>query len=197
MTEHHPQQQSPPGWRPSRQPRKKHSARNVFIVLGILAVVAGCGGKADRTAATTTATVTATPTPTPTPDMTVRQVASKVASLRATNQKLVKDFEDFCDISKWSDSLVEAQETACSYVIQRAPLEGQFAVKTLTLANPPAEVAELLVATRTSASALGKVSRKQCEKSPRSDGCITVERFLASQAAENLQLAFAGWEPYL
>jgi hypothetical protein len=193
MTEHYPQQQSPPGWRPSRQPRKKHNVRNVFIVLGILAVLTGCGGKTDRTAATTTATVTATPTPT----MTVRQVASKVASLRATNQKLVKDFEDFCDISKWSDSLVEAQETACSYVVQRAPLEGQFAVKTLTIANPPAEVAALLVATRASASALGKVSGKQCEKSPRSEGCITVERFLASQAAEKLQLVFAGWEPYL
>lgn len=197
MTEHYPQQQSPPGWRSSPPRRKKHSFRNLTIVLGILAVLAGCGGTAERTAGTTTATVTATPTPTPTPGMTVRQVASTVASLRAKNQKLVKDFEDFCDISKWSDSLVEAQKTACSYVVQRAPLEGQFAVKTLTLANPPAEVAPLLVATRTSASELGKVSGKQCGKSPQSDGCIVVETFLASQAAENFQLAFAGWEPYL
>jgi hypothetical protein len=198
MTKQYPEQQSPPGWRPSPPPWEKQSVLNLFIVvLGVLAVLAGCGGKADRTAATTTTTVTATPTPTPTPGMTVRQVASTVASLRAKNQKLVKDFEDFCDISKWSDALVEAQETACSYVVQRAPLEGQFAVKTLTIANPPAEVAALLVATRTSASALGKVSGKQCEKSAQSDGCITVERFLASQAAENFQLAFSGWEPYI
>jgi hypothetical protein len=183
--------------RPPLPPKKTHIVRNFAIVLGILTVLAGCGGKADQTAATTTATVTAAPTPTPTPGMTVRQVASKVAGLRATNQKLVKDFEQFCDVSKWSDSLVDAQATACSYVVQRAPFEGQFAVKTLTIADPPAEVAALLVATRTSASALGKVSSKQCQKSPTSDGCIMVETFLAGQAAENFQLAFAGWEPYL
>lgn len=193
VAEHYPQQ------RPPLPPREMHIARNVFLALGILAVVAGCGGKADQKAATTTATVTATPvlTPTPTPAMSVQQVASTVAGLRAKNQKLVKDFDEFCDLAKWSDSLVDAQATACSYVVQRAPLEGQFAVKTLTIADPPAEVAALLVATRTSASTLGKISSKQCEKSPKSDGCISVERFLASQAAENFQLAFAGWEPYL
>jgi hypothetical protein len=167
----------------------------VFIVLGILAVLAGCGGKADQTAGTTTAAVAVTPTPTP--GMSVQQVASTVAGLRAKNQKLVKDFERFCDMTKWSDSLVDAQAQACSYVVVRAPLEGQFAVKTLTIAHPPAEVAALLVATRNSASALGKVSSKQCEKSPKSDGCTMVETTLASQAAENFQLALAGWEPYL
>jgi hypothetical protein len=200
MTEQYLQQKSLQGSLRGRRPmptlKQKHIVRNVFIVLGILAVLAGCGGKADQAAATTTATVTASPTPTPTPGLTVRQVASKVASLRATNQKLVKDFDDFCDISKWTDALVDAQATTCSLVVQRAPFEAQFAVKTLTIAHPPAEVAALLVATRTSASVLGKVSTKECTKAPLSDGC-TVERFLATQAAENFQLAFAGWEPYI
>jgi hypothetical protein len=170
-----------------------HTVGNVVIVLGILSVLAGCGGKADQTAATTTVTVT----PTPTPGMSVQQVASAVAGLRAKNQKLLKDFEQLCDLTKWSDSLVDAQALACSYVVQRAPLEGQFAVKTLTIANPPAEIAALLVATRNSASVLGKVSYRQCEKSPKSDGCTMLESSKANGAAENFQLALAGWEPYL
>jgi hypothetical protein len=194
MTEHYPLHQSRPGWQPPPPP-KTHTVRNVFVVLGVLAVIAGCGGKVDQKAATTTATVTSTPSPTP--GMSVQQVASKVAGLRAKNQKLVNDLEKFCDLTKWSDSLVDAQALACGYVVQRAPLEGQVAVKTLTIADPPAEVATLLVATRTSASVLAKVSSKQCEKSAKSDGCIMVETLKASQAAENFQLAFADWEPYL
>lgn len=162
--------------------------------LSVLAL-AGCGGKAEPTA--NAATPTPTIAPTPTPGMSVQQVASKVAGLRAKNQRLVKDLEQRCDMTKWSDSLVEAQALACSYVVQRAPLEGQFAVKTLTIANPPAEVAELLGATRKSASALGKVSTKQCEKSPTSVNCSMVETLKVTEAAENFQLVFAGWEPYL
>lgn len=190
MTEPCPRHKSRPLSAPTA-----HTIRNVFVVLSILAVLAGCGGTADEKAAATTATIT--PTPSPIPGMSVQQVASKVAGLRAKNQKLVKDLEELCDLTKWSDSLVDAQALACSLVVQRAPLEGQIAVKTLTIANPPAEVAALLVATRTSASGLGKISSKQCEKSAKSDGCIMVERFKASQAAEDFQLAFADWEPYL
>jgi hypothetical protein len=167
----------------------------MFIVLSIVAALAGCGGKADQSTGTTTVTVM--PTPTPTPAVSVQQVASRVASLRAKNEKLLKDFEQLCDLTTWSDSLVDAQALACSYVVQRAPLEGQFAVKTLAIANPPADIAGLLVATRNSAAVLGKVSYRQCEKSPKSDGCTMVETSKARQAAENFQLALAGWEPYI
>lgn len=202
MTEHQTHQPSPqgspPGWGPPPPP-KKHRVRAVLVVGGILAALAGCGSKADQTTAATTTTTaeTLTATPTPTPEMSVQQVASAVASLRAKNQKLVQDFEQFCDVTKWSDSLVDAQALTCSLVVQRAPLEGQFAAKTLTIANPPAELAALLVATRNSASSLGKISSKQCEKSPKSDGCTVVETFKATEAAANFQLALAGWEPYL
>ncbi|MFI5731523.1 hypothetical protein ACIA49_15475 [Kribbella sp. NPDC051587] len=192
MSEHDSRDES----RPRRQEppiRKTHPVRSTFVVLCALALLVGCGGKADQNAATTTVTST----PSPTPSMSVRQAASKVAGLRAKNQKLVKDFEDLCDLTKWSDSLVDAQALACSLVVQRAPLEGQIAAKALTMAHPPAEVAELLVATRASASALGKVSSEECEKSAKSDGCLIVERFKASEAADAFQLAFADWEPYL
>lgn len=176
-------------------PSKARALRSMFAVLALLGVLAGCGESVDRKAATAPATVTFTPSPTP--GMSVQQVASKVAGLRAKNQKLVKDFEQFCDLTKWSDSLVDAQALTCSLVVQRAPLEGQIAAKTLTMADPPAEVASLLVATRASATSLGKISSKQCEKSAKSDGCIMVEKFKASQAAESFELAFADWEPYL
>jgi PBP1b-binding outer membrane lipoprotein LpoB len=116
-------------------------------LLGALAV-SGCGGNDQPTASTTTPTPTVTPAPTPTPGMSVQQVASKVAVLRATNQRLVNDLEQKCDVSKWTDSLIEAEALACSLVVQRAPLEGQIAVKTLTIANPPSEVAALLDETR-------------------------------------------------
>lgn len=36
-------QQPPPGWQPPAPPKKKHTVRNVFIVLGILTVL-GIGG---------------------------------------------------------------------------------------------------------------------------------------------------------
>jgi outer membrane murein-binding lipoprotein Lpp len=159
-----------------------------------VALLAGCASADNPTVATTAAQSV---TPTPAPGLTVRQVASKVAGLRAKNQKLVKDLEQRCDMTKWSDSLVEAQALACSYVVQRAPLEGQFAVKTLTIANPPAEVTALLDATRKSASALGIVSSKQCEKLPTSDDCTMVETLKVNEAVENFQLAIAGWDPYL
>jgi hypothetical protein len=206
MTEQYPHHKSPrvsPGASQSPlRPNKNRSIRNAFVLAGVLALVlAGCGGNADQTTgtttATTTATATATVTPTPTPGMSVQQVASTVAGLRAKNQKLIKDFERYCDMTKWSDSLVDAQALTCSLIVQRAPLEGQFAAKALRIANPPAEVTELLVATRNSATALGKVSSKQCEKSPKSDGCTLVETLKASEAAESFQLALAGWEPYL
>jgi hypothetical protein len=69
-------------------------------------------------------------------------------------------------------------------------------VKTLTIANPPAEVSALIVATRASASALGKVSSKQCEKAPESADCM-VEAFKAREAADGFDLALAEWAPYL
>src|SRR5689334_10488493 len=189
MTEHqHPYRRPGNGWLPL-PPSTMHARRAIFIVVAVLAVLAGCGEKVDQKAATTTATVSVAPTPTP--GMSVQQVASKVAGLRAKNEKLVKDFEQFCDLTKWSDSLVDAQALTCSLVVQRAPLEGQVAVKTLRIANPPAEVAALLAATRASATALGKVSFKQCEKSAKSDGCLMIEKFKASQAAEDFGLALA------
>ncbi|GAA0621982.1 hypothetical protein HPO96_28650 [Kribbella sandramycini] len=182
-------------WRLSSQLKKRNTIPAVGVVLSILVVLGGCGGPSERGSATPTVTVTATISPTP--GMSVQQVASKVAGLRAKNQKLVEDFEQMCDLTKWDDSLVEAQAVACSLVVQRAPLEGQVAAKTLTIADPPAELSELLATTRASASSLGKVSSKRCESAPNSDDCIMVERFKASQAAESFHLAFAVWEPYL
>jgi hypothetical protein len=164
-------------------------------------VITGCaGGREDGPpgAAPPSATTAVTPTPTPTPGMTVQQVASKVAGLRATNQKLLQDLAPcaLATAGAHDDPLLQADALICSLVVGRVPYEGQFAVKTLTIANPPAEVAALLVATRKSASALGKVSSKECGKNPESFNC-SVEAFKASEAADNFQLALAGWEPYL
>ena len=51
MSEQYPQQQNPqynpqqppPGWQPPAPPKRRHTVRNVFIVLGVLAVL-GIGG---------------------------------------------------------------------------------------------------------------------------------------------------------
>ena len=56
-------------------------------------VLAGCGGGTEPNAQA----VETKATPTPASGLTVQQVASKVAGLRATNQKLVQDFEQMCD----------------------------------------------------------------------------------------------------
>lgn len=182
--------------RPTSPPKVDRIVRTVLIILAIMAIAAGCGGKTGQTSATTATTTNATPTTTA-PGPSVQQVASKVAGLRATDQKLLQDFKDMCDLATWTDESVDAQAFACSLVVQRAPLEGQIAVKTLTIANPPAEVAALLVSTRASAAALAKVSAKQCTKAAQSDGCVMVETTLAKRAAENFQIALASWEPYL
>jgi hypothetical protein len=122
--------------------------------------------------------------------MSVQQVASKVAIIQATNAKLVQDLEP-CGLVA-----VEAQAVICSFVAQRAPLEAQTALKTLAIANPPDEVAALLAATRKSALAMSKLSTKACAKAAESVAC-SVEAFKAGEAAENFQLALAGWDPYL
>jgi hypothetical protein len=169
----------------------------IVATVAVAAVLTGCGSTPDQTAATTK-TATVTPTTTPTPGMSVQQVASKVAGLRATNQTLVKDLEP-CGLATsgaTDDPLLQAKAVTCSLVVGRAPYEGQAAVKTLTVANPPAEVAALLITTRESASALGKVSSKECEKDSASVNC-SVEAFRAREAAESFQLALTGWEPYL
>jgi hypothetical protein len=147
----------------------------------------GGGPEPDAQAVETTATPTVTPTPS---GLSVQQVASKIATIQATNEKLVKDLEPCGLAASGAEALI------CSFVTQRAPLEAQTALKTLAIANPPTEVAELLAATRKSALTMSKLSTKACEKSAESVEC-SVEAFKAGSAAENFQLALAGWQPYL
>jgi hypothetical protein len=122
--------------------------------------------------------------------MTIQQVASKVATIRATNNTLVSDLAP-CGLET---SL--AQAVTCGLIVQRAPLEGQIALKTLAIKDAPAELAELLTTTRTSATTLSKVSSKACQNNSESIDCA-VEAFHARAAATNFQLQLAGWEPYL
>jgi hypothetical protein len=80
--------------------------------------MAGCGnGEAEPEAQLSTPTVT--PVASPTPGLSVQQVASKVAGIRAKNQKLMKDLEP-CGLTASG-----AEAVACSFIVGRAPVEGR------------------------------------------------------------------------
>jgi hypothetical protein len=167
---------------------------NTAAVAIVAAVtLAGCSGGAAKPAAKPTATSSTSSTTTTTTalGLTTAQVASVVAQQRGKLEALKKDL-DGCP------TLDEVQQTACAYVVQRAPVEGDLAFKSLSNipgSQVPDEVSGLLAQTLDAAGALASVDAKPCENTKLNERCSGATE-LVRVRLDQLLAKMDGWEPY-